>query len=231
MDCSGCTGAQTATRFGFAHDAEAWFDDQMERLSGEYKRWATKINALLGLAMVVALNANTVRIVQLLWTDPAARSSVVAGAGSSGNGHISTDGALSKLQGLPLPLGWGGGWTQSGYHGALPILYALFGALLTLAAISLGAPFWFDTLSKLARIRTTGSPPAVTGGTRRGEGDQQRSGPAATTPAPLVATPDAAATAASTPEVQAARAAARTAAAKSATDDRPAAAPPGGGPS
>ena len=53
-------------------------------------------------------------------------------------------------------------------------LFAVFGALLTLGAISLGAPFWFDALSRLARIRQTGTPPVVAGATRTGEGDQTR---------------------------------------------------------
>jgi hypothetical protein len=155
--------------------AEAWFDDQMERLSGEYRRWAAWVNGLLGLLLILALNANSIRIAQLLWTDPAVRSAVVAGAGSSGSGATSPQDAITTLQGLPLPLGWGGGWSQSGYHLWTPLLYAIVGGVLTLAAISLGAPFWFDTLSKLARIRTTGSPPPESGATRSGEGDQKRS--------------------------------------------------------
>ncbi len=161
----------------FRHEGEAWFDDQMERLSGEYRRWATWVNGALGLALIIALNANAIRIAQLLWSDPTIRSSVVAGAGSSGSGQIPADKAIEQLQSLPLPLGWSGGWAHSGYHDATSLLYALLGALLTLAAISLGAPFWFDTLSKLARIRTTGAPPPAAGAQRHGEGDQSRAGP------------------------------------------------------
>jgi hypothetical protein len=32
--------------------------------------------------------------------------------------------------------------------------------VITVFALMLGAPFWFDTLSKLARLRTTGKPEA-----------------------------------------------------------------------
>jgi hypothetical protein len=161
----------------YRHEAESWFDDQMERLSGAYRRWAAWVNGALALGLVAALNANAIRIAQLLWSDPTIRSSVVAGAGSSGSGQIPPHKAITMLQTLPLPLGWSGGWSQSGYHDAKSIIYALLGALLTMAAISLGAPFWFDTLSKLARIRTTGAPPPATGAERRGEGDQSRVGP------------------------------------------------------
>jgi hypothetical protein len=32
------------------------------------------------------------------------------------------------------------------------------GWLLTIGAISLGAPFWFDTLSRFSRLRSSGKP-------------------------------------------------------------------------
>jgi hypothetical protein len=35
----------------------------------------------------------------------------------------------------------------------------LVGLLITIVAITLGAPFWFDTLNELARLRTVGSRP------------------------------------------------------------------------
>lgn len=39
------------------------------------------------------------------------------------------------------------------------LIYRLPGWLLTIAAISVGAPFWFDTLKRFVNIRGTGSPP------------------------------------------------------------------------
>jgi hypothetical protein len=39
------------------------------------------------------------------------------------------------------------------------LLLHLFGWLLTVAAISVGAPFWFDTLSRFVNIRGSGKPP------------------------------------------------------------------------
>ena len=36
--------------------------------------------------------------------------------------------------------------------------------LLTAAAVSFGAPFWFDALSKLGSLRTAGRPPEPTRG-------------------------------------------------------------------
>ncbi|WP_321963764.1 hypothetical protein [Paraburkholderia sp. J7] len=73
----------------------------------------------------------------------------------------------SELLGLPV------GWTLS--KGATtdfptrPLDWCLkiVGLILSIAAVSLGAPFWFDTLSKFVNIRGAGTPP----------GQQNKSGP------------------------------------------------------
>jgi hypothetical protein len=41
----------------------------------------------------------------------------------------------------------------------------------------LGAPFWFDTLSKVARLRNSGAPPPASDAVRHGEGEETRRGP------------------------------------------------------
>jgi hypothetical protein len=61
-----------------------------------------------------------------------------------------------------IPLGWkaiefeavsgGGGWSFF-------ILSKLVGLAVTVLAICLGAPFWFDMLNKIANLRGTGKPP------------------------------------------------------------------------
>ena len=43
-------------------------------------------------------------------------------------------------------------------HGTDGIALAVGGWLLTLLAISLGAPFWFDALSRFSRLRSSGKP-------------------------------------------------------------------------
>jgi hypothetical protein len=43
---------------------------------------------------------------------------------------------------------------------------------LTAAALTLAAPFWFDMLSKIARIRSAGAPPPASDAVRKGEGEQ-----------------------------------------------------------
>jgi hypothetical protein len=152
----------------FRRAAESWFDDQMERLSGVYKRWSQWFVWATSLLVVLALNANTLRMAETLWTDPAARATLVAQASSSPQ-RVDATAAVDQVNKFPLPLGW----SHAGYNG-WSWLFAVFGGLLTLGAISLGAPFWFDALSRLARIRQTGTPPVATSASRSGEGDQTR---------------------------------------------------------
>ena len=49
------------------------------------------------------------------------------------------------------------GW-QAASHGVAGWLKALLGWLMTIAAVSLGAPFWFDLLGKVAHLRGAGHP-------------------------------------------------------------------------
>jgi hypothetical protein len=168
LDLYGSAGGDAVR---FRNDAEAWFDDQMERLSGVYKRWSGWFIWGISLIIVIALNANTLRMAETLWNDPATRETLVAQS-SKVSGGLDTNDAITAVHNVPLPLGW----AHSGYVG-WGWVWAIFGALLTLGAISLGAPFWFDTLSRLARLRQTGTPPPASDATRTGEGDQKRTLP------------------------------------------------------
>jgi hypothetical protein len=62
----------------------------------------------------------------------------------------------------------------------LAILAKLAGLALTIGAVMLGAPFWFDLLSKLMRVRSTGAPPPASDAVRKGEREQSRAGARAT---------------------------------------------------
>jgi hypothetical protein len=151
----------------FRQDAEAWFDDHMERLSGAYRRWSQRIVWITAAVLVVVLNANTFRIAETLWNDPSKRAAIVAKAGTPG----SPDDPSSAISDLALPLGW----TDS-YHG-FGWLWMLVGMVITLGAVSLGAPFWFDVLSRFSRVRQAGTPPPAANATRGGDGDQNRQSP------------------------------------------------------
>jgi hypothetical protein len=147
----------------FKKSAEQWFDSAMERVSGWYRRRVQIVMWVLAAAIVLALNADTVGIAQRLWTDKTLRDAVVARAQSAaaqpdGVNAVATD--VGGLEKLSIPLGWKiehapsstGGWAE------LVALKSL-GLLLTAAALTLGAPFWFDVLGKIARLRSSGDPP------------------------------------------------------------------------
>jgi hypothetical protein len=65
--------------------------------------------------------------------------------------------AFDKLNGLGLPLLWSD--ANSPISSVSAFALALAGWIVTAIAISLGAPFWFDALGKLAHLRTTGKKP------------------------------------------------------------------------
>jgi hypothetical protein len=165
---------------------EKWFDDSMERVSGIYKRRTQGIIVVIAAVVAFAFNVDTIRIARRLHGDPVLRAAMVKRAdafvrrdsavvdslrkvGLSGDSleraRVRASQAVSRayvdtLQ-TELPLGWekckSGGWKvwQCNPLSGLNVL----GLLLTIIALSLGAPFWFDTLNKLANLRQTGVPP------------------------------------------------------------------------
>ena len=129
--------------------------------------------------IVLILNADSLTSARVLWRDDAVRTAVVknaeAAAGETPN-DVELDRAVKKLD---LPLGWdlrtGDEPTQIP-DDTLAVLAKLFGLALTVGALMLGASFWFDLLSKVMRLRSTGAPPPATDAIRKGEGEQARVG-------------------------------------------------------
>jgi hypothetical protein len=149
----------------FRKAAERWFDDGMDRVSGIYKRWAQKIAVITALVVAIALNASAVRVAERLADDPTVRSAVVTGAEGSVTrrkdapkvtGEAAQD-AVQELETLETPILWSG--DNNPFESASAFLLALAGWLITALAISLGAPFWFDALGKLAHLKTSGRKP------------------------------------------------------------------------
>lgn len=164
---------------------ERWYDDSMERVSGWYKRRVQMILLFIGLGLAIVLNADTLQVVQSLWADKTIRAAVVAEADSVSQTGSQLDDLtkvadqVKQIKSLDVPLGWR---FEDGDPRDLPgstrtWFGKVIGILLTAAALTLGAPFWFDLLSKVSRVRFAGAPPPVRGGIRIGEGEQRRAGP------------------------------------------------------
>jgi len=66
----------------------------------------------------------------------------------------------TELDKTDLPLGWGDEDLKN--YSFLDYLKKIGGLLLTVFAVSLGSPFWFDILGKLANLRSSGARPKST---------------------------------------------------------------------
>jgi hypothetical protein len=166
----------------FQHAAEQWFDDSMERVSGWYKRKVQLILFVIATTMICLLNADTLTAGRVLWRDDATRAAVVKRAEAAAQGTAADVKVEEVVKSLDLPLGWelslGDGPTQLP-NDLMAWLSKLVGLALTIGAVMLGAPFWFDLLSKVVRVRATGAPPPASDAVRSGEGEQSRAGPGA----------------------------------------------------
>src|SRR5262249_42001985 len=141
---------------------------------------------ILALAVGVTLitNADSVFIAQSLSRDPALRASVVAAAqdyvrenppDKTLNPPVGKEVTKAPpnatkmteaLETLQLPIGWS---LAQGDPRRIPLsdglgafsvwlLAKVFGLFVTAAAVSLGAPFWFDVLNKFVNFRSSVKP-------------------------------------------------------------------------
>ena len=142
-----------------------WFDEGMNRVSGWYRRQTQLIIFAIGAFVAVSANASTVHVVQDVWRDDALRYAIAQEAVAVASGTVSADSvqvADAILQSFPL--GWEGE-DPFGLHdevqnwGMWTWFSHVLGWLFTAAAVSLGAPFWFDLLSQVAKLRGTGKRP------------------------------------------------------------------------
>jgi hypothetical protein len=124
---------------------EGWYNDGMEHVSSWYRRRAQLWTALLAVAITIAVNADTVRMAHQLWIEPVLRGSLAVAATS---GHA--------VQFVEPILGWSGmtDWSNSAVW-----VTRLAGWTVTVVAVSLGAPFWFDMLNKIVNVRLAEKPP------------------------------------------------------------------------
>jgi hypothetical protein len=139
---------------GFRRQVETGFDDAMERASGWYKRKVQLTIALLAVAVTLGLNVDSVRIGSRLWSDKPVRTAVAQKAAAAKDSQTAAD-AVASVDQLQLPLGWGANNAPKDVGAAAR---RIPGWLITIAALSLGASFWFDLLSRVARLRGTGVP-------------------------------------------------------------------------
>ena len=133
------------------------FDAAMDRATGWYKRNTQTMLLFIGFFVAVAFNADLPKIAQTLYRDPSLRAQLVLAAEKQQPG-FTLDTIEHETSTIDLPLGWRHGTSTS--PNPDPKWTWLFRALgwgLTGAAISLGAPFWFDLLSHFVNLRSAKS--------------------------------------------------------------------------
>ena len=143
----------------------AWFDESVNRVSGWYRRRTQMIILAIGAVVTVSANASTVHVVRDLWRDDALRYAVAQEAIAAASRTQSPD-SLEVPDAIlsSFPLGWKGE-DPFGRKDEIPdwtwgtLVAHVMGWFFTAAAVSLGAPFWFDLLSRVAKLRGTGGRP------------------------------------------------------------------------
>lgn len=151
----------------FRDSLERWYDAEMDRISGAYKRWAKRWVIVFGLAAALLLNIDAVQVGRALYSDQPLREAVAASAtngtlcpqgGSFDETRRCTTEALEKLAAPGLPVGWPVTWPTD-----LPgWLSRILGLLITAGAATFGAPFWFDLLNRFGSLRNAGARPRST---------------------------------------------------------------------
>jgi hypothetical protein len=69
---------------------ELWYDGEMGRVSGWYKREAKRVLIAIATVVVLALNIDTIAIARALWSDPTTRNALADVAASQVQGNAST---------------------------------------------------------------------------------------------------------------------------------------------
>jgi hypothetical protein len=155
---------------------EQWFDHGMDQLKALYKRRAQVWLIAIATLVAILLNVDIGLVASTLWRDPTLRASVVAQAEAAAKAEAPAKASTvvdrkklaemkDGLAKLELPIFWPTNLRDPVDERALPRdatgwVYRILGYLLAIAAMSLGAPFWFDTLNKLVNLRSSGKVPA-----------------------------------------------------------------------
>ncbi|MFN2460394.1 MAG: hypothetical protein ABR591_06885 [Candidatus Velthaea sp.] len=129
-----------------------WYQAQMDRASGTFKRYTAYVQIGLGLIIVYAFRIDTFALVQALSKTAAAQSALGA-AQTAQDGHVAAavealvDNGLISANALTFSF-----WFPSTFQQTL-------GLTLTWFAVLLGAPFWFDVLKQVMPVRLSGAKP------------------------------------------------------------------------
>ncbi|MFN0145946.1 MAG: hypothetical protein ACKVT1_05505 [Dehalococcoidia bacterium] len=152
----------------FRLEVEQSFDSVMERAAGWYKRRANYIVFVVALVLTVVVNADAIALANRFATDDELRAAASDAAEryveqqDAGNLDANVDAVQDQFDALDLPLSWSRDvveYPQDHWWLIFPTWFwwlKAVGLLITAFALTLGAPFWFDALSKVVSLRPAG---------------------------------------------------------------------------
>lgn len=185
-------GTTASTTASTAQQLAAYFSASTERISGWYRRHVQTLLFALGCALALGFNLDSIAMFRTLSQDARLRAQIVEGvleershlyqapqaceAGSQGADPLACEQALklelsarlAQAAELGLPIGWQAGWPDPWGERLAWLLQKLAGCLITALAICLGAPFWYDMLNQLTRLRSSVKPAEPTAKQRTG---------------------------------------------------------------
>ncbi|OYT12309.1 MAG: hypothetical protein B6I19_09990 [Bacteroidetes bacterium 4572_114] len=143
---------------------DSWYNETMDRVTGWYKRKIQLITFIIGLLIAFSLNVDTIAIAKKLTRESDTRLEMVklatgyakeANADTATTARVNTEvkqiiddirdqESIISISASSLDPRTSAFW-----------LYVL-GCLITAIALSLGAPFWFDVMNKIVKLRGSG---------------------------------------------------------------------------
>jgi hypothetical protein len=124
-----------------------WFDNAMARMSGTYKRKQLLVSLLLSLLLAILFNIDSIHLFRTLWQQPALAAHLQQAPDAF-------DPALIDAM-MTLPIGWEAFPPKLSADFALQVA----GWMITASTALFGAPFWFDLMQRVVRMRGTGAKP------------------------------------------------------------------------
>jgi hypothetical protein len=127
-----------------------WFDNAMARMSGAYKRRQMLISLLLALLLAILFNIDSIHLFRTLWQQPALAAHLHDAPGAL------DPAVFDAMMALPI------GWTRFPPVANADFALQVAGWIVTASTALFGAPFWFDLMQRVVRMRSTGTRPEET---------------------------------------------------------------------
>ena len=159
---------------------ERWFEMAMDRNAGTFKKKANRFTFFASIGVTLFLNVDTIKLADYLYnnkTEAAYIANIAAttytdiqqeSKSNTENTKPKMDSENIKtytnlINSLNLPIGWKDANWEVFKKKPIVVISSVIttttGWIITIFAVSLGAPFWFDTLNKLVNLRSAGKIP------------------------------------------------------------------------